>query len=662
MWFVAVDRDKVFQTTRVRTALKNDLSWIQRSRQPKEEQEKTRTHEVLSETKPRAVRQSSYVLSAVKKFDPEPATESHAENGEAQPEIPITDIKTEIKEANAAAEVEQMNGEHIEAAAEVAAEVLAEAENGETQPEISLTKTEIKEAIVESVVEKINDDHTEASAEVAKEVLAEAENGEVQPEISVTKTEIKEAIGESAVEKINEDHTEASAEVAKEVLAEEKVQNCEAQTVASAEGTTEQQIVDTVKEIKEELVDATADEAKISADVQVVDSETPAVGVEFKDTTEVLVAPQAESKPQDEPLSEPEPANTTNVEDTAAQPTDQSAEESSPPVQAAEEIIKAVTEVTVEPSSDKSDVTDAMPEEEAAVQESVETVAELSAESASESPTQAAAEAATEGSCEKALEEAAEETVRAVVEVAVKSVPETPDVTESAKEEAATQGQVEPVPDVVADTVSVLPTKAAPETEVKSVECETVSRTEEPLPETKVGEVVESEVQSVVEQSVELAPGSAAEAVVETVEPAPVTAPDSEATQDTTTYKLIEITDALDVETPTAETAPETLPVLKENHTEETKLIQDPDVIQKVVEEPRYKLKENSDGTPFCSFCDKLIDGNVKITFSEPLVRCHPDCLKCGVCAKALGDLLTPMFLHNQVIQCDGCFAKAFRT
>lgn len=72
---------------------------------------------------------------------------------------------------------------------------------------------------------------------------------------------------------------------------------------------------------------------------------------------------------------------------------------------------------------------------------------------------------------------------------------------------------------------------------------------------------------------------------------------------------------------------------------------------------------------------------------------CHPDCLKvcsvllsricgyllndrpvshmmlifrvflqCGVCAKALGDLLTPMFLCNQVIQCDGCFAIALKT
>lgn len=101
-----------------------------------------------------------------------------------------------------------------------------------------------------------------------------------------------------------------------------------------------------------------------------------------------------------------------------------------------------------------------------------------------------------------------------------------------------------------------------------------------------------------------------------------------------------------------------------------------------------------------CSVCDKII-GNIKISFSEPPVIYHPECLKvcsvfflacfilniggytvhwmtkalvlimlilcvcllqCGVCDKALGDMLTPMFLHNQVIQCDGCFAKTHKT
>lgn len=95
------------------------------------------------------------------------------------------------------------------------------------------------------------------------------------------------------------------------------------------------------------------------------------------------------------------------------------------------------------------------------------------------------------------------------------------------------------------------------------------------------------------------------------------------------------------------------------------------------------------DGKAVCSFCDQVIIGNVKITFNEPHMTCHEHCLKvcifcletwfisvvyeqidmhnvdyilqCGVCAKALGDLVTPIFLHDQVIHCGGCFAKALK-
>lgn len=33
--------------------------------------------------------------------------------------------------------------------------------------------------------------------------------------------------------------------------------------------------------------------------------------------------------------------------------------------------------------------------------------------------------------------------------------------------------------------------------------------------------------------------------------------------------------------------------------------------------------------------------------------------LQCGVCAKALGDLVTLIFLHDKVIHCNDCFQKA---
>ncbi|XP_045894755.1 zinc finger protein 185 [Micropterus dolomieu] len=118
-----------------------------------------------------------------------------------------------------------------------------------------------------------------------------------------------------------------------------------------------------------------------------------------------------------------------------------------------------------------------------------------------------------------------------------------------------------------------------------------------------------------------------------------------------------------------AEAAPKPLKDPKQSLTKDTKLNQQSDntnnseMFQKPVEElePTQTRNKTRHSKDVCSFCDKIIEGYVKIKFSEPLVQCHPDCLKCGVCAKALGDMLTPMFLLNQVIQCDGCFAKALR-
>ncbi|XP_031713254.1 zinc finger protein 185 [Anarrhichthys ocellatus] len=247
---------------------------------------------------------------------------------------------------------------------------------------------------------------------------------------------------------------------------------------------------------------------------------------------------------------------------------------------------------------------------------------------------------------EKGLtEHAAEESVEAVAEVAVESSPETPDVTGAAGENAALQVSVDPVPDLVADTASESPTKAAAETAVKPEESTVeFAASAELVFRTGAEEVVKCEVQPVenpvVEQSVEPTPERAADHVVElsmkdAVEP--VTSSDAEAAQDTFSCRLIELSEALDVEPPTTETAPEPLKDPKPSHTEETKLNQHPD-------------DTNTTKSNVCSFCETIMDGKVKIYLSEPAVTCHPDCLKCGVCAKALGDLMTAMFLHDQVV------------
>uniref|UniRef100_UPI0037E8084F fibrous sheath CABYR-binding protein n=1 Tax=Semicossyphus pulcher TaxID=241346 RepID=UPI0037E8084F len=784
-----VDRARVFQTTRVRTLLKNDGSWIQRSKQHKEEQDKESTDEAVVETKPSPVRQKSYVLSTAQKFDnsanqanaevfsprkeaqpegstaestadtkPQAAAEQLIQNGEAQVEKAVTDIAAEIKEEHAGAAVEQINGEHIESAAKASAVLVEECiQNGEAQlvsssdsaeqpagdakvsadvhvedlvsgTSAAAAKEETKEVAdatpgeeaavkgsVEAVAELVAESASELpSAEVPVVVavdLKPREEPPTEPE-PATATNVEDAGVESAVqpaeecsppEQAAEEVVKAVAEVAVEsspeksdvpdAAVQESVESvakllvesatksaAEAATEESCKKGTEEAAVETAEAVAEAVVEPSPDrsdvtdatpgeEAAVKGTVEAVAdvlaesaSELPTQAAaeaaieETKVTAEVPVVVAVDLKPREEPSTEPKPANMTNVEDAGVESAVQPAEECRFPEQAAEEVVKAVAEVAVESSPEKTDVTDVTPVEEAAVQESVEAAAKLLVESAPES----AAEAATEGSCEKDTEAVAVETVEAVAEAVVESSPDA----DAAGEAAALQERVDPVPDLVADTVSASPTEAAPETAARSVECEVEpAAPAEPLLQTT--EVVQCEAQAVVEQSVQPASESAADPVVDAVEP--VTASDAEAAQDTFTYKLIELTDALDVETPTAEAAPEPVEDPKPTLTEETKPNQESDVsevLQNSAEEQRstQTVIVTREINPLCSFCDKLIDGNIRISFSEPLVKCHPDCLKCGVCAKALGDLLTPMFLQNQVIQCDGCFAKALKT
>ncbi|KAE8287854.1 hypothetical protein D5F01_LYC13911 [Larimichthys crocea] len=440
----------------------------------------------------------------------------------------------------------------------------------------------------------------------------------------------------------------------------------------------------------------------------------------------------------------------------AAEAATEGGHDEGPPEKASEESVEAVVTVEVESSPNESDVVNATPEEEATVQQSVESVPDLVAESVSKLPPQLAAPA--KGSHDKdPPEQAVVETVETITEVNVASVPEAPAVIEAAGEEAVVQQSVEQVPDLVVESVSELPPEPAaeaategshdkgppeqaakeavnPETEVNvasspavtdaagddtavqdSVEqipdlvveseselppqpaVETAAiyaASTEPVLQTRAEEVVECEVQpannTVVEQSIELphesTPGRKVEPCIEDALE-PTTAPEAEAAQEFTyraieltdaldvkppapedeaaqefTYRAIELTEALDVEPPPPEAADEPLKSPEQSHTEEmTPAIFD--MLQTPVEEPpsREILYETRESISVCSVCDKII-GNIKISFSEPPVIYHPECLKCGVCDKALGDMLTPMFLHNQVIQCDGCFAKTHKT
>ncbi|XP_068572405.1 enolase-phosphatase E1 [Cebidichthys violaceus] len=542
---------------------------------------------------------------------------------------------------------------------------------------------------------------------------------EAHPEETVANTTAENKEEYAAVYQSNIEQNGGAVDASAEVHVADQIPNGEPQPVSSTEENpeavspvepVEQTVANTSAENKGEETDKTVDQsnvdhskAKVSADAHMEDP-----------VAEISIVPAVELKPKEEPETKTEPANATQLEDAGVQSIVQPAEgscEKSPPEQVAEEIVEAVAEVAVESSSDVSGVVNATPVKEVALQDSVEAVTEvvtktssgtsdvvhatpgkeaalqisvepvpdLLAESESERPKPPATETATEGNCEKGPpEQAAVESVEAVAEVAVESSPETPDVTGAAGENTALQVSVDPVPDLVADTASESRTKAAAETTVKPEESTVESATSaEPVLKTGAEEVVTGEVQPVenpvVEQSVEPTPERAADHVVElTIKDAvePVTSSDAEAAQDKFSCRLIELSEALDVEPLTTEAAPEPLKDPKPSHTEETKLNQHSDdtntcdVSQKSKEDPQSTQTPDkpSSKSNVCSFCEKIMDGNVKIYLSEPVVTCHPDCLKCGVCAKALGDLMTAMFLHDQVIQCGGCFAEALET
>ncbi|XP_063046632.1 zinc finger protein 185-like [Engraulis encrasicolus] len=66
---------------------------------------------------------------------------------------------------------------------------------------------------------------------------------------------------------------------------------------------------------------------------------------------------------------------------------------------------------------------------------------------------------------------------------------------------------------------------------------------------------------------------------------------------------------------------------------------------------------QNSDMSE-CTYCGELVGSDAKITIEHLNISCHPECFKCGICSKPMGDLLFSMFLHNGTVHCDSCYAN----
>ncbi|XP_029957630.1 zinc finger protein 185 [Salarias fasciatus] len=672
-----VDRHQVFRTTRVRTALKNDASWILKSNDEEEGQDKAGTDHTEKRS---PYRQKSYVLSAARRF------------GSIDSSVSPPHQKTEVAPSEGDS-TSHSNGEIIPA-------------HKASEPEGSTveTATDIK------------------PQETTEEPTL---NGDAHPERNV---EIRGENGEAAGDESSVEHSDGGAEAPADVPREDSIQ-----MVSSVEGNTEavppaespEQLL--ARATSEEHADSPADpsnaghsEVDVTA-VANVDDPSGEISnvdgtVEGNAVTEINAAPTS----QEESLSKTDLGDVGG--ETSAQREGESCDES-PAEQAIEEIVAASPEVIVEPSTEAIDVKSAPSEEQISVVTSVESVPDI-VESVSESPSQPASEITAEDGCSQTEAEGTEEI--AAAEVAVEPLPAVSETTQ--EEEAAPHNAVQTVPDILSEpsappdaetaaedssdthhaepvtertveaaaevvlesspaTVAVInstqeeeaaPCNAAAEppappdaaADVESVECEveSVAPAEPVLKATT--EVVEGEVQSVantaVEQSIDPTPESPAAVeldIKDSLEPAD--ASDAEALQENGVDQTIKLTDALDVEIPEPQAVPEPVEDQKPALSEESQPSQQSNGTN--ISEEVQKLAEELNSTTtqityryakgICSFCDQKIDGNVKISLSDPLVECHPECLKCGVCALALGDLLKPMFLRGQVIQCGSCAA-----
>ncbi|XP_029924451.1 zinc finger protein 185 [Myripristis murdjan] len=459
----------------------------------------------------------------------------------------------------------------------------------------------------------------------------------------------------------------AAEDIKPEAATEELIQNGVEEPAPATSGNSEgvelneQPAADATSKPEGECVDAPVEQsegepkegaAEVSADTcegdDVGESSAEAVTEQSQDTAEVPaeltveLKEESNEKPKEEPSAVPELEKISNLEDVAVESTIQPTEGDGevPPPESDEK-------PEVEPSAEPANTSNL---EDAAVDSTIQPVEETTVEAAPEP--------------------AVEEAVTPAVEAAVESSAESAAVTnaESTPPDAAV---VPPVPELFADSVSEPPIEPAAEPAVKSEEPNAESAAqEEPALQIEAEGAVETEAQPVVEAAVEQSGeptletaaeptvGSNAEAAAE-----PAGA-DGEATQDQVVESTIQPAEATNVEASPPEADPE--PVVEQSNSEELKLNQESattsssEMLHNPVEDVQttQTLLKTRDGHAVCSFCDEVI-GNIKISLSYPPVQSHPDCLKCGVCRRALGDLLTAMFLHGQVIHCESCFAKA---
>ncbi|KFV52874.1 Zinc finger protein 185, partial [Gavia stellata] len=71
-----------------------------------------------------------------------------------------------------------------------------------------------------------------------------------------------------------------------------------------------------------------------------------------------------------------------------------------------------------------------------------------------------------------------------------------------------------------------------------------------------------------------------------------------------------------------------------------------------------FSLHRSSE--PVCSYCSREIRDCPKIIIEHLNICCHEYCFRCGICHKAMGDLLDKIFIHRDIVHCDKCYEKLF--
>ncbi|XP_060783465.1 zinc finger protein 185 isoform X2 [Neoarius graeffei] len=71
-----------------------------------------------------------------------------------------------------------------------------------------------------------------------------------------------------------------------------------------------------------------------------------------------------------------------------------------------------------------------------------------------------------------------------------------------------------------------------------------------------------------------------------------------------------------------------------------------------------YSSPSSTEGMTTCTYCGGLVGNDSKITIDHLNISCHPECFKCGICSKPMGDFIDCMFLHRGTVHCESCYSN----